>query len=566
MEQRKRRKKSGGEASVFHNDAFFPIDNHQPYPYHGSNTHPQHQHQPPTTASSNASGRGQQQPDSATAVGASGGTAVSVGVPQYGGMTTSTQRRVTLHMGETLTVQATQGGQDYPYHLARSHSLYLHPGETILVSGPPMYNIQAAPYHAAGTLTTTTSSGATDGSVGGGSASRGGNSGGRAMVDDSPGNSIGGASSSNMASREMNPVEIDRLCQKGRARKSKRMTFFNSPDGIALRLNVPNHIRLQCPGAQQWCVLCGQADSDKKRSGHRTSYRCETCGDVPLCIRIHPGLSTSCWHEFHSKQVLTKRTRSPPTEQKKKHKQPQSSSKSARSKARQEQEQEQKQQENKLSPEQQPQKTQKHSNEASPEQSSGSSSYATPLDRHSSSQERHQQLQQQLRHDESLEPIHHEPLPHQQHQRHQQQQHLPQQISPNHFGGASRTVQQQQLEQSLNDAALLFYSPDTMTPEATPLSNVPTLDDPHLSLSAQQQHFQNHHHDITTSTEAVAAGLSPSGITTPVHQQQLHDMPAPSPIASGGGSSTTRRRRKHSFDESEGESSHGPHGPGRASF
>lgn len=72
--------------------------------------------------------------------------------------------------------------------------------------------------------------------------------------------------------------------------KIKRLTFFNSADGVQLRKKVLDHEVRQ--GKELYCVLCGWNNSTKR--GNRSSYHCNLCG-TSLCLRIHPGLRRSGW-------------------------------------------------------------------------------------------------------------------------------------------------------------------------------------------------------------------------------------------------------------------------------
>ena len=82
-------------------------------------------------------------------------------------------------------------------------------------------------------------------------------------------------------------------------RKNKRVAFFNSEDGIKLRLEVRPHNQRQLPGTIKYYCLCGS--SARRR---RTTFKCSTC-DFHLCARTHPGQRKSCWGIWHEAKRLT---------------------------------------------------------------------------------------------------------------------------------------------------------------------------------------------------------------------------------------------------------------------
>lgn len=108
-------------------------------------------------------------------------------------------------------------------------------------------------------------------------------------------------------------AQEQRLIEKARGRKQKRLVFFNSEDGRKLRLDVKMHDPVH--RASNYCALCGQTsetkhDNEKQWRGHRTSIHCATC-DVPLCAKIHPGKIVTCFRAWHSQEELVPRSTVP---------------------------------------------------------------------------------------------------------------------------------------------------------------------------------------------------------------------------------------------------------------
>lgn len=85
------------------------------------------------------------------------------------------------------------------------------------------------------------------------------------------------------------------------------MKFYNSTDGVAIRLSIRGHLPQQGLGLL-YCALCGQHRTGFR--GHKSSYSCSVCC-VPLCIRTHTGLRKSCWGMWHSAKVVTLRSTPP---------------------------------------------------------------------------------------------------------------------------------------------------------------------------------------------------------------------------------------------------------------
>lgn len=91
-------------------------------------------------------------------------------------------------------------------------------------------------------------------------------------------------------------------------RKRKRLVFFNSENGVKLRLAVRGHEQRQQVKVK-YCVLCGNNTGAWR--GHRSSFKCSHC-DVHLCVRTYPGLRKSCWDVFHSCKTLHARVTARP--------------------------------------------------------------------------------------------------------------------------------------------------------------------------------------------------------------------------------------------------------------
>ena len=100
-----------------------------------------------------------------------------------------------------------------------------------------------------------------------------------------------------------------RLIGLAKQRKQKKLLFFNSSDGLNLRLDVPKHFPQQ--GVYTFCALCGQNSTEKDHEGklwrgHRTTTTCTTC-HVHLCVKLYPGLPNTCWDTWHSVRFLVPR-------------------------------------------------------------------------------------------------------------------------------------------------------------------------------------------------------------------------------------------------------------------
>ena len=76
--------------------------------------------------------------------------------------------------------------------------------------------------------------------------------------------------------------------------------MINSVDA-KLRLKVTGH-RQQQMSKEKWCGLCGMNTGETDYRGHRSMFKCTTCG-LHLCVRTYSGMRRSCWDIWH----LTKR-------------------------------------------------------------------------------------------------------------------------------------------------------------------------------------------------------------------------------------------------------------------
>jgi transposase-like protein len=96
-------------------------------------------------------------------------------------------------------------------------------------------------------------------------------------------------------------AELTRLHGIAKRRVRKRILFFNTEDGLRLRLMATTHQQKQTP-LSMYCALCGNnADTEgNSRSfrGHRFSFKCSLC-EVHLCVRTYTGLRKSCWDMWH---------------------------------------------------------------------------------------------------------------------------------------------------------------------------------------------------------------------------------------------------------------------------
>ncbi len=84
------------------------------------------------------------------------------------------------------------------------------------------------------------------------------------------------------------------------AKKKQRLTFFNSFNGILLRLAVDGPVT--DTGEDLHCPLCGINNRESKASGskgrgHKTVFKCTDCG-VNLCMKRR-AYDLCCYQEWH---------------------------------------------------------------------------------------------------------------------------------------------------------------------------------------------------------------------------------------------------------------------------
>lgn len=107
----------------------------------------------------------------------------------------------------------------------------------------------------------------------------------------------------------LKPEEV-RLRKLAKRRRKKRLPFFNTDAGRAIRLLLDPHYPIQ-QSSPLYCALCGQNPQGFR--GHRSSFKCDVC-DVHLCMRIYTGLEKSCWSLWHSCGQLEMRKTTAPVE------------------------------------------------------------------------------------------------------------------------------------------------------------------------------------------------------------------------------------------------------------
>jgi hypothetical protein len=96
--------------------------------------------------------------------------------------------------------------------------------------------------------------------------------------------------------------EISRLCDAARSRKRYRIPFFNTEDGVKLRLTVYGH-ETKHMGSEQHCALCGKNSATAGWRGYRSSFQCSMCS-VHLCARLHHGFRKNYWTIWHTQRRL----------------------------------------------------------------------------------------------------------------------------------------------------------------------------------------------------------------------------------------------------------------------
>jgi hypothetical protein len=81
--------------------------------------------------------------------------------------------------------------------------------------------------------------------------------------------------------------EVSRLFDAARSRKRYRIRFFNTEDGMKLRLTGFGQ-ETKHMGSKQHCALCGNNSTSASWRGHRPSFQC-SISLVHLCVRLHHG-------------------------------------------------------------------------------------------------------------------------------------------------------------------------------------------------------------------------------------------------------------------------------------
>jgi hypothetical protein len=112
-----------------------------------------------------------------------------------------------------------------------------------------------------------------------------------------------------------NPVtdeEASRLIAAARSRKRYRIPFFNTEDGIKLRLVVAGHETKHIE-SERHCALCGNNSTTGGWRGHRSSFLCSTC-NVHLCVRLHQGFRKNCWTIWHTHRRIELRVNNAPAQ------------------------------------------------------------------------------------------------------------------------------------------------------------------------------------------------------------------------------------------------------------
>ena len=114
-----------------------------------------------------------------------------------------------------------------------------------------------------------------------------------------------------MISSDISGDEGARLRAEAKLRKRYRLPFFNSADGVKLRLLVAGH-ETRHSDSERYCALCGNSGKSTRWRGHRSSFHCPSC-DVHLCVRLHQGFRKNCWTIWHSQRRLEPRVTYPPS-------------------------------------------------------------------------------------------------------------------------------------------------------------------------------------------------------------------------------------------------------------
>lgn len=104
--------------------------------------------------------------------------------------------------------------------------------------------------------------------------------------------------------RPLRKNEQKRLISKAKQRKRFRILFFNSSDGISLRLQTQRHDH-SGTDEEKYCAICGNKTKTSFRD-HRTRNMCKQC-HVHLCVKIGKPFKRCCWDVWHSVKKLRAR-------------------------------------------------------------------------------------------------------------------------------------------------------------------------------------------------------------------------------------------------------------------
>lgn len=107
---------------------------------------------------------------------------------------------------------------------------------------------------------------------------------------------------------DIDDEEAQRLISVANKRKRNRFNFFNSEEGVTLRLRVHKHLPTQ-DSKIAWCAMCGNWKDGHR--GHRTKCYCRVC-NVALCTRLYAGQRETCFEEWHSEPCLVRRRKALP--------------------------------------------------------------------------------------------------------------------------------------------------------------------------------------------------------------------------------------------------------------
>lgn len=91
--------------------------------------------------------------------------------------------------------------------------------------------------------------------------------------------------------------EGSRLVQLVHVKRRNRVSFFNTPDGVAIRLQLQPHL-LRQNNTNKHCELCGSGTAQS-----RSKFMCGTC-QVHLSTRTLRSNRNSCWAKWHETKLL----------------------------------------------------------------------------------------------------------------------------------------------------------------------------------------------------------------------------------------------------------------------